>query len=60
MYLRVTFKGQGFAWQFGTGLDIGKLNVDLRYELGLSKLNSAGYPDTKLNIFTLGLGIKLF
>jgi len=55
-----SFKDQAFAWQFGTGLDVGKLSVDLRYELGLSKLNSAGYPDTKLNMFTLGLGLKLF
>lgn len=54
------FKDQAFAWQFGTGLDVGKLSVDLRYEMGLSKLNSAGYPETKLNIFTLGLGLKLF
>lgn len=54
------FKGQAFAWQFGAGLDVGKLNVDLRYELGLSKLNSAGYPDTKLNLFTFGLGLRLF
>jgi len=52
------FKGQAFAWQFGTGLDVGKLNIDLRYEMGLSKLNSEGYPDTKLNIFTFGVGIK--
>lgn len=54
------FKGQAFAWQFGTGLDVGKLSVDLRYEMGLSKLNSTGYPETKLNIFMLGLGLKLF
>lgn len=54
------FKNQAFAWQFGTGLDVAKLSIDLRYEMGLSKLNSAGYPDTKLNMFTLGLGIKLF
>ena len=55
-----SFKDQAFAWQFGTGLDVGKLSVDLRYEMGLSKLNDAGYPDTKLNIFTLGLGLRLF
>lgn len=54
------FKNQAFAWQFGTGLDVGKLNFDLRYELGLSKINSTGYPDTKLNIFTFGLGLRLF
>ncbi|SOD15217.1 porin family protein [Pedobacter xixiisoli] len=55
-----SFKDQAFAWQFGTGLDVGKLSVDLRYEMGLSKLNDAGYPDTKLNMFTLGLGLRLF
>ncbi|MBB2144187.1 outer membrane beta-barrel protein [Pedobacter sp. LMG 31464] len=55
------FKDQAFAWQFGTGLDIKKLSVDLRYELGLSKINSDGYnSSTKLNLFTLGLGYKLF
>jgi hypothetical protein len=54
------FKGQAFAWQFGAGLDIGKLNVDLRYELALSKLNSTGYPDTKLNSFKFGVALRLF
>jgi hypothetical protein len=54
------FKDQAFAWQFGTGLDIKKFNVDLRYELGLSKLNADGYPKTKLSLFTLGIGYKLF
>lgn len=55
------FKGQAFAWQFGAGVDIGSLGVDLRYELGLSKLNSTGYAEsTKLNLFTLGLAYKLF
>ena len=54
------FKDQAFAWQFGTGLDLGKLSFDLRYEMGLSKLNAAGYPETKLNIFMLGLGLRLF
>lgn len=54
------FKDQAFAWQFGAGLDVRSLSVDLRYELGLSKLNTSGYPETKLNIFTLGLAYKLF
>ena len=55
------FKDQAFAWQFGAGVDIGSLGVDLRYELGLSKLNSDGYTQsTKLNLFTLGLAYKLF
>lgn len=54
------FKDQSFAWQFGAGLDLGKLGIDLRYELGLSKINSTGYQSTKLNLYTLGLAYKLF
>ncbi len=54
------FKDQNLAWQFGIGADIGKLNADLRYELGLTDLNKAGYPNTKLNMFTLGIGLRLF
>lgn len=54
------FKNQSVAWQFGAGLDIGKLGVDLRYEAGLSKIGKAGYDDTKLNLFTLGLALRLF
>ena len=57
---RANFKNQAFAWQFGAGLDIKKLSVDARYELGLSKLNKAGYPGTKLNLFTVGLGYRIF
>lgn len=54
------FKDQSFAWQFGTGLDLGKFGIDLRYELGLSKINSSGYQSTKINLYTLGLAYKLF
>lgn len=54
------FKGQNFAWQFGAGLDIGNLGVDLRYETGLSKIGKDGYDDTKLSLFTLGLAYRLF
>ncbi len=54
------FKDQSFAWQFGAGVDLGKFGVDLRYELGLSKINSAGYQSTKLNLYTLGIAYKLF
>ncbi len=52
------FKDQNMAWQFGAGLDIGQIGVDLRYEKGLSKIHKD--PDTKLNLFTLGLAFKLF
>lgn len=54
------FKGQNFAWQFGAGLDVGSLGIDLRYETGLSKIGKNGYDDTKLSLFTLGLAYKLF
>lgn len=55
------FKGQSFAWQFGAGVDVGKLGFDLRYELGLSKISSSSNSaETKLNLFTLGLAYRLF
>lgn len=54
------FKDQSFAWQFGAGLDLGKLGIDLRYEQGLSKIGENGYDDTKLSLFTLGLALRLF
>jgi hypothetical protein len=54
------FKGQNFAWQFGAGVDVGNLGVDLRYETGLSKIGKNGYNDTKLSLFTLGLAYRLF
>lgn len=54
------FKDQAFAWQFGAGLDIGSLGVDLRYEAGLSKIGKDSYQGTKLNQFTLGLAYRLF
>lgn len=57
--LRADFKNQALAWQFGAGLDLKKLSFDARYELGLSKINKSGYPGTKLNLFTVGLGYRI-
>jgi len=54
------FKDQAVAWQFGAGLDVGKIGVDLRYEAGLSKIGKDDYNSTRLNLFTLGLALKLF
>ena len=56
---KADFKNQAIAWQFGAGLDIKKLSFDARYELGLSKINKSGYPGTKLNLFTIGLGYRI-
>lgn len=47
---RANFKNQAIAWQFGAGVDLKKLSLEARYELGLSKINKAGYPGTKLNL----------
>jgi hypothetical protein len=55
----LSFKDQNYAWQFGAGVDISSLSVDLRYEKGLSNLNNSGY-DQKLNLFNLSLGYRLF
>lgn len=54
------FKGQNIAWQFGAGLDIKNLGIDLRYEAGLSKVGEGDYEGQKLGLFTLGLAYKLF
>ena len=55
------FKDQNFAWQFGAGLDVSKLGIDLRYEQGLSKIGKDDYSNAKkLGLFTLGLAYRLF
>jgi hypothetical protein len=54
------FKNQAFAWQFGAGLDIASLGVDLRYEQGLTKLGQGDYEANRLSLFTLGLSYRLF
>src|SRR5215217_420261 len=46
------FKGQNFAWQFGAGVDIKNLGIDLRYEAGLSKIGEDSYEKSKLGLFT--------
>lgn len=57
---RLNYKDQAFAWQFGAGVDIKKISFDLRYEAGLSKLSTEGYPDTKLNLYSLSMAYRLF
>ncbi|QPH41076.1 porin family protein [Pedobacter endophyticus] len=54
------FKNQALSWQFGAGLDVNKLSFDARYVLGISKINNSGYPPTRLSLFTIGLGYRLF
>ncbi|MEJ6981515.1 porin family protein [Pedobacter sp. P351] len=57
---KFNYKNQAVAWQFGAGLDIRKISLDLRYEHGLSKISRAGYQDTKLRLFNFSLGYKLY
>lgn len=57
---RGSFKDQAFAWQFGAGVDIKNLGIDLRYETGLSKIGKEDYDGAKLSLFTLGLAYRLF
>jgi len=54
------YKDQALAWQFGAGIDIKKISLDLRYEQGLSKISRDGYEDTKISLFNFSLGYKLF
>jgi len=56
---KLDYKNQNYAWQVGAGVDIRSLSVDLRYEAGLSK-QSYGAGSTKINLFNLSLGYKLF
>jgi len=52
------YKNQDLAWQFGAGVDIKSISVDLRYELGLSTLNNDSNYSDKLNLWNLSLGIN--
>ncbi len=57
---RSQFKNKSIGWQFGLGWEIGRFNIDGRYEAGLSKINSTGgYPPTKMNLFMVGLGVGI-
>ena len=53
------YKDQNVGWQFGLGLDIRKVSVDLRYEAGITKQNyydgSTNYK-TRVSLFNLTLG----
>ncbi|MVN91584.1 porin family protein [Mucilaginibacter aquatilis] len=58
---RLRVKDQNYAWQFGAGLDVSRLSLDLRYELGLNKVkNGEGNADVRLNMFNFTVGYRLF
>lgn len=60
--VRLDYKDQNLAWQFGAGLDIKKLSFDIRYEAGLSSQNFEQNPDikTKINLVQFSVGYSLF
>ncbi|RYY37568.1 MAG: PorT family protein [Sphingobacteriaceae bacterium] len=56
-------KDQNFAWQFGAGVDIKRISLDVRYELGLTK---QGYTfnsesgSTRINLFNVSLSYQIY
>lgn len=54
------YKKSSTAWAFGAGLDLSSLRVDLRYELGLNNIAKGGENSQKLNMWSIGLGYRLF
>lgn len=58
---RLNYKDQNFAWTLGAGLDVKKVSLDLRYEIGLSKQPYNNNTDeTHINMFNLTIGYRLF
>ena len=53
------YKKQTLGVQAGTGVDLGNLTVDLRYEAGLSNVSQSEKYNQKQNLFHLSLGFKL-
>jgi len=60
--VRLNYSDQNYAWQFGGGLDIQKLSIDLRYEAGLNKIayGNVDTQHTRINLFNLTLAYQLF
>ncbi|WP_428331300.1 outer membrane beta-barrel protein [Mucilaginibacter sp.] len=55
----LNYKDQNFAWQFGGGIDIQRISIDLRYEAGLTK-QTYGNSHTRVGLFNLSLAYTLF
>ncbi len=54
------YKNQAFAVTGGLGLDISNFRADLRYEHGLSELSKNDAAPQKVNLWTIGIGYRLF
>ena len=54
-------KGQNVAWNFGAGLDVKMISVDLRYEAGITKQSyNSSNDQTRISLFTVSVGYRLF
>jgi len=52
------YKNQNFAWQFGGGVDIRNISIDLRYEAGITR-QTYGDDHTRISLFNLTLAVPL-
>jgi opacity protein-like surface antigen len=55
----LNYKDSNFAWTAGAGVDIQRISIDLRYELGLSKqtyYDGSTNFKTRVSLFNLSLG----
>ncbi len=55
----LNYQDQNFAWQFGAGIDIKKISIDLRYEAGITKQSYGNGGQTRINLFNLTLAYSL-
>ena len=53
------YKNQALGAQFGAGVAVGSISVDLRYEAGLSNISKSEKYSQKPNLFQLSLGFKI-
>jgi len=54
------YKNQAWAVTGGLGLDISNFRIDARYEHGLSELSKNDSAPQKVNLWTVGIGYRLF
>lgn len=54
------YKKNTTSWAFGAGVDVSSLRIDLRYELGLNSVQKDQTAKTKINMWSIGLGYRLF
>lgn len=54
------YKNNAFSLVGGVGLDIGKLRADLRYEHAMNSISGDNAPDQRMNVWTVGIGLRLF